>query len=821
MNKQGFTPPFRIIRDKSPAAVTAAITRFWFEDKDYLAPDAVIARERYVGVGLVGILTSLATFAFFAVEGEAIDAVPYVAVILFLTALCIGYLLLRVSDPAREIDPKIIAVALDQVDKPAVLTDFEGRLISANDGFRDCFAGRTPSIKKLLDDKKYGPALREILKEVNQGRAASHRLPGPKGKRGETISAVPQGAFILWDFSEGRDESDSLSSLGDMESYFQALLDRFALGLVIRDERGVISYANQQATQLLHLDFKDLKGRKVSEVLSPEFLKHENLTIEWLDMPSPDKQKGKYYFGLVQADDQDAPVAGSGKAVGDFSTTVENAPVAIAVIDTVDFKIEHLNAAAAALIKKYTGNEPQAGHKILGFLPQESHEIFSKKAKEIKQGEIMNAPLELKLGPEADAVVQAFFGGYGTTGSARAVLYLIDTSEAKKLEVQFVQAQKMQAVGQLAGGVAHDFNNLLTAIIGFCDLLLMRHKAGDQSFADLIQIKQNANRAADLIRQLLAFSRQQALHPRVLNVTDVLSDLSNLIRRLIGEKIKLKISHGKNLGAIRADQGQIEQVIINLAVNARDAMPKGGNLTISTSAVNAKDVTRLEFPELEEKDYVCITVTDSGVGISKENLGKIFEPFFTTKGIGEGTGLGLSTVYGIVTQTGGNIIAESEEDKGSVFHVFLPALAEEEVKAAQKTVTEKDKLPQDLTGTEVILFCEDEDPVRKFVARALQNKGYKVLEADSGEAALEVLKNYRGPLDLLISDVVMPNMDGPTVAREVIKKYPDIKIILISGYAEAGFDKGLDRDRFEFVSKPFSLQALAEKVRTVLEAERT
>ena len=820
MNKHGFTTPFSISRDESPASTTAAAARFWFENKDVLAPDAVEARERYVGVGLVGILLSLATFALFAAGGQATDAVPYVAVILFFTALGIGFLLLKVTGSVKELDPKVISAVLDQTEGPAILTDLEGKLVSANDGFREHFSGRTPSIKKLLDDKKFGPTLREVMREATQGRPGTHTLPAAKGKKGLTISAVPQGAFILWVFSEGRDTSETLSALGDMEGHFKALLDRFSLGLVIRDEHGIIRYINPHATRLLKLEFKDMKGKKAVEILTPEFLKLENVTVEWLDLPASDKQKSKYYFGLVQGAGEAIPAKGSANASGDFGTAVEAAPIAIAVIDTVDFKIEHLNAAALSLIKKYTGREPKAGNKILPYLPEASHEDFTKQAKNAKQGDALHEPLELTLGPAGDAVVQVFFGAHGATGSARAVLYFIDMSETKKLEVQFVQAQKMQAVGQLAGGIAHDFNNLLTAIIGFCDLLLMRHKAGDQSFADLIQIKQNANRAADLIRQLLAFSRQQALHPTVLNPKDVVSDLANLIRRLIGEKIKLKISHDKNLRHIRGDQGQIEQVIINLVVNARDAMPDGGNLSISTHAVAARDVSRLGFAELEEKDYVQVSVTDSGVGIPQENVDKIFEPFFTTKGVGEGTGLGLSTVYGIVTQSGGKIIVESEEGKGAIFHVFLPALPEEEVTAAQKDTSETEKLPQDLTGTEVILFCEDEDPVRKFVSRALQNKGYKVLEADSGEAALEVLKNYTGPVDLLISDVVMPNMDGPTVAREVIKKYPDIKIILISGYAEVGFAKGLAKDRFEFVSKPFSLQALAEKVRAVLDEER-
>jgi two-component system cell cycle sensor histidine kinase/response regulator CckA len=400
------------------------------------------------------------------------------------------------------------------------------------------------------------------------------------------------------------------------------------------------------------------------------------------------------------------------------------------------------------------------------------------------------------------------------------MLYFIDATEQKQLQAQFAQSQKMQAIGQLAGGVAHDFNNLLTAMIGFCDLLLQRHKPGDQSFNDIMQIKQNGNRAAGLVRQLLAFSRQQTLQPKVLSLADVLSELANLLRRLIGATVKLDMIHGRDVGLVKVDQGQLEQVIINLVVNARDAMPQGGTVTIRTR--NHKQETRVlrGQDDMPAGDYVVIEVQDSGIGIPQENLQRIFEPFFSTKEIGSGTGLGLSTVYGIVRQTGGFIGVESVVGKGSTFLVYLPVYDNADGLGIEAKVEEvrDDRPGPDLTGAGTILLVEDEDAVRVFSSRALRNKGYNILEARSGEEALEVLAKEGDKVDLIVSDVVMPQMDGPTMYKHVREKWPAIKVIFVSGYTE-------DRLREQFTSgeviyflpKPFTLKQLAGKVKDVME----
>jgi two-component system cell cycle sensor histidine kinase/response regulator CckA len=385
----------------------------------------------------------------------------------------------------------------------------------------------------------------------------------------------------------------------------------------------------------------------------------------------------------------------------------------------------------------------------------------------------------------------------------------------ERLEAQLAQTLRLQAVGQLAGGIAHDFNNLLTAMIGFCDLLLLRHRPGDQSFADVMQIRQNANRAASLVRQLLAYSRQQTLQPRVISLSEVLAELAHLLRRLIGGAITLKLEHGRDLHPVLVDQGQVEQVVINLVVNARDAMPEGGTLTIRTSNASVSEPMPAAGEMLPPGEYVRIDIVDTGTGIAPEIIDRILEPFFSTKPMGAGTGLGLATVYGIVKQSGGHLVIESKLGEGTTFSIFLPRYAESAAAARREGVEED---ARDLTGAGTILLVEDEDAVRLFSARALRNKGYQVIEARSGEAALVIMGQDSEPIDLLITDVVMPEMDGPALVEEIRSRRPDMKVIFISGYAESAFrQQASDGSMLHFLAKPFSLKQLATKVKDVLE----
>jgi two-component system, cell cycle sensor histidine kinase and response regulator CckA len=382
-------------------------------------------------------------------------------------------------------------------------------------------------------------------------------------------------------------------------------------------------------------------------------------------------------------------------------------------------------------------------------------------------------------------------------------------------------------VGQLAGGIAHDFNNVLTAIIMASDLLLTNHRPSDPSFPDIMNIKQNANRAASLVRQLLAFSRKQTLRPEVLNLTDALADLRMLLARLVGNDIALTIDHGRDLWPVKADIGQFEQVVVNLAVNARDAMPDGGSITIRTRNLSREEAARLPQRELVAGDYVAIEVSDTGTGMSQEVMDKIFEPFFTTKEVGKGTGLGLSTVYGIVKQTGGFIYCDSVLGSGTTFRILLPRHVPEAPAAAEPGAavttpvapTPQQEENRDLSGTATVLLVEDEDAVRMGGVRALESRGYTVHEASSGVEAMEIYRELGGKVDIVVSDVVMPEMDGPTLLGELRKIDPDVKFIFVSGYAEDAFARNLPEDaKFGFLPKPFSLKQLATVVREMLDA---
>jgi two-component system cell cycle sensor histidine kinase/response regulator CckA len=502
-----------------------------------------------------------------------------------------------------------------------------------------------------------------------------------------------------------------------------------------------------------------------------------------------------------------------------FQRFFANAPIGIALIDRFG-RLEEANRALGELFGTPTGE--LIGQPLIGFVNEDDRRELAVKLAGAAEGAAPPGPIEVRIKGLRDKTCVLFLGRLDGVegGDGGLMLHFIDVTEQKNLEIQFAQSQKMQAVGQLAGGVAHDFNNLLTAMIGFCDLLLMRFKPGDPSFADIMQIKQNANRAANLVRQLLAFSRQQTLQPRVLDITDVLVELSHLLRRLIGENIELKVVHGRDLGLAKVDQGQLEQVIINLAVNARDAMPGGGTLTIRTANHTQAGPMRRGAETMPAGSYVLIEVVDTGMGIPKENLERIFEPFFSTKELGSGTGLGLSTVYGIVKQTGGFIFVDSDKGKGAVFQIYLPRYQQSDAATAARAELPEAPAVRDLTGVGTVMLVEDEDPVRIFGARALRNKGYTVLEARSGEAALELMGSTADKIDLLITDVVMPKMDGPGLVREVRETHPDMKVIFISGYTEDSFRQRLDSDsNIHFLPKPFSLKQLASKVKEVISGE--
>lgn len=724
-----------------------------------------------------------------------------------------------------------------------------------------------------------------LTRAANAGRAASedvlltgsaldvlrHRTGGSRWLRLQIRPADTRNTHFLWevtDITEVKTLSNAAEAKGQIN---ERLLDDMPLGVIAFNSKGRILFANRQCrawfgyargefdkgdiflTELtdqstaIHglssgesvdditvtarsggqMSFTVTRGHSdPTSMLEGKWASGSVYVLSPWQAPNPEPRQAEELEEAVEVE-LVTPIAEAdslsdrSRDIGrKLTDVIEAAPIGMAVIEEAGILLRTNKALTDLTTVSMLPGEPFVNG--IDKADREAVEIF---IGEIRDGTNRLSTIEVHLAGKAERSGQLYgsrvnnvdFGGKVITA---IILYYVDATDQKQLEIQFAQSQKMQAVGQLAGGVAHDFNNVLTAIIGHCDLLFLQHKVGDPSFADINQIKQNANRAADLVRQLLAFSRKQTLLPKVLELPNAIAETKNLLDRLLGETVELKIHHGRDLGFVRVDQGQLEQVVVNLAVNARDAMKNSGSLSIRTYNVSEDDCRKLGHTLMSIAEYVCIEIADTGSGIAKEDLGQIFEPFFTTKKTGEGTGLGLSTVYGIVKQTGGFIFPESEIGVGTTFRIYLPRYEAEEqsIELAEKEKTE----PADLSGAGTILLVEDEEAVRAFASRALSTRGYNVLEAENGEIALDIVEESGDNIDLVISDVVMPNLDGPSMARKVREKYPDIKVIFISGYTENAFADELDRpEDFLFLPKPFSLKQLASKVKEVLGDEGT
>ncbi len=510
---------------------------------------------------------------------------------------------------------------------------------------------------------------------------------------------------------------------------------------------------------------------------------------------------------LPQAETQ-APLGKSiePSAPGSLSSLEEALPVPVLKI-AGDGSIRTANAAARILFRLDGPDYPPFYDLAEGMGRPVSHWL-----RDAMEGHGLNRPEVMRFAAkEGDRFLQVTLGRVEAEEEALILASFHDATELKSLEAQFVQSQKMQAIGQLAGGVAHDFNNLLTAISGHCDLLLLRHDEGDPDFADLMQISQNANRAASLVGQLLAFSRKQTMKAQIIDLADAMSDLTHLLNRLVGEKTALDLNIGTLRKVIRADRRQFEQVVMNLVVNARDAMPDGGTVRIDVDETHLDDPLQRDRVEMPAGSYITIRVSDQGAGIAPDALPKIFEPFYTTKKTGEGTGLGLSTAYGIVKQSGGYIFADSELGAGTCFTLYFPAsdrlVVKEEVQDASAT------RPRAPSGEGVVLLVEDEAPVRAFAARALRMKGYTVIEASDAEQALTRLSEPDLHVDLFVTDVIMPGLDGPSWVRQALKDRPNTRIVFVSGYAEESLAENQARvPNSVFLPKPFSLSDLTTVV---------
>ncbi|MEO8667603.1 MAG: PAS domain-containing protein [Bauldia sp.] len=834
--------------------------------------DPIVDRsERMTGVGRLiilagGLVGAAIAFAFMRPD----QAQPFVLGLLGLLAVvgvftlfagAIGLIRLAGQGPGNALAKTFV----DLMGEGVVLTDTDGRIIYANRAYGALTGAESEREVRSVDrvfavETSASEAIYRLAQAVGEGRPAeeeirmatplAHPPPGQAGARWYRIRARPlmvragektMTAWTVADISRER---------AQQETVFQELqhaidyLDHAPAGFFSAEPDGRIVYLNATLAEWLGIDLtgfeagaltlKDIvRGdalallaaatgqRNATQIIDLDFVKRggQSLPVRLLHRvpEAADGAPGATRTMVLNRSPGEEGSETARAAEVRFTRFFNNTPMAIASLDR-DGRIGRTNAPFLRLF-----GTPKGSSRERPMLAELVVEADRPKIEEALAATVAGRsevpPVEATIlgaeGRSARIYLNPVEEGAGD-GEA-AIVNALDTTAQRALEQQFAQSQKMQAVGQLAGGVAHDFNNVLTAIIGFSDLLLANHRPSDPSFQDIMNIKQNANRAAGLVRQLLAFSRRQTLRPQTLLLGEVLSDLSILLQRLLGESVKLQLVHGRELWAIKADLNQFEQVVINLAVNARDAMPKGGTMTIRTRNIEPDEARAFGYQPLPVAEYVLIEVEDTGTGMTEDVQAKIFEPFFSTKEVGKGTGLGLSTVYGIVKQTGGHIFFSSVLGKGTVFRIFLPRHIPLEGEKPAGAAAEAAVEIADLTGSATILLVEDEEAVRAFAARALTSRGYKVHEAASGVEALEVMKETGGKVDLVVSDVVMPELDGPSLLRELRKTRPELKIIFVSGYAEDAFKKNLpEGEVFAFLPKPFSLKQLAIAVKETL-----
>ena len=828
------------------------------------------ATDRTERDGSVGLVVLLALALAIAAVGLAIVsremAEPFVLAILAGLAVIGVFCLFAGAVGILHFGPRqarndVTKAFVDNLPQGALIADSVGRVLYANEAYRDLL-GLAPEAVVPAPDRAFAgsPHLAEAIfrlaRAAQQGRSLKEefRLP-PPGEEEDAAGVAPRwfrisvqpmpadprsgrkGALVVWQLDEiTQDRARDEANFAKVQAAI-AYLDSAPAGFFTADAEGNIEYLNATLAQWLGLDLSEVAGRPL---MLERIMSHDSAAlIAHTSRGQPQPTTRRFEINLIKRDGTSLPVRvlhrlrgglahalvikrgpGQGDEAGAaelrFARLFHSAPIAIATLDR-EGAISATNAAFARLFAAAADEGRKVSLEDL--VEPESHQALRHALDAALAHQSLIEPVDIAFAGGRERSGRLYLSPIEQTESESeaAIAYAFDTTERRALEMQIAQGQKMQAIGQLAGGIAHDFNNMLTAIIGFSDFLLMNHRPTDPAFQDIMNIKQNANRAAGLVRQLLAFSRQQTLRPQVLQLGDVLSELSILLSRLLGENIELKLDQASGLWPVKADLHQFEQVIINLAVNSRDAMPGGGKLTIRTANVDERESRELGSLQILPGEYVLIEVRDTGCGMSEEVKQKIFEPFFSTKEVGRGTGLGLSTVFGIVKQSGGYIHVESEEGRGTAMCVYLPRHQEApgEVEPRPERRVEK---PKDLTGRGTVLLVEDEDAVRSFAARALGQRGYQVLEASTGTEALDVFESHQGDVDLVLSDVVMPEMDGPTLMAKLRRDRPDLKIIFISGYAEDSFRKHLaDNEDFMFLQKPFDLKELAAAVKAALQ----
>ena len=650
------------------------------------------------------------------------------------------------------------------------------------------------------------------------------RLETPDKTFEVSVCSLSEGILLC-----AKDLSEKIqmeNMLLDEQERNQEMLDNMPVGFYLTDASGHILSSNDRFCSWLGLDKDSVINKKLSDFVKSDLPPATDMWKGTLTFKGNtksfkcdviqnllDRMGQTFMEGIVLPSE-------TKNTAEHYSNPIffEKAPFGILITDIEDLSITKANPT----LKKILGNQNSlTGQTLYSILDTESRENLPLKLSKLMMHtqKFEKCELTFETGMNESRTFMAYISPLEKKGIDKEVIgfifYLTDLDERKTLQMQMLHAQKMQAMGQLAGGIAHDFNNLLTAIIGFSDLLLQKHKQGDPSFSDIMQIKNNANRASGLVGRLLTFSRKQPLKPKLLDMADEFSDLASLLKRSIGARIELKTDFAPDLGYVKVDPQQLMQVFLNLAVNARDAMPDGGVLSITSHIETVKKSKTIGTEVIIPGTYVVIKVSDTGCGIEQENLPRIFDPFFSTKeGIaGSGTGLGLSTVYGIITQTDGYIEVSSQVDVGTTFTIYLPHF--------EKTADNTEKKMRPIIPIAIqkanILLVEDEEAVRAFSARVLKNKGFNVVEACDAQEALEILEKGN-PFDLLLTDMMMPGMDGETLCNIAKERYPFLRVILMSGYSQDFARHGKDEDKnFSFLPKPFSLNQLILKVREVLQ----
>jgi two-component system cell cycle sensor histidine kinase/response regulator CckA len=782
----------------------------------------------------------------------------------------------------RDSHHAMMANVLEHAQDGIAVIDRNGQVLYANAAYRAFAEAREdadvrPLERVFVGDPDVSEAVYRLLKAAKEGRRLEEevRIAGCDGNArwlrlrvrplgtGQAKADEPQPS--VWTVADVTRERDGQENVFQELKHAIDYLDHAPAGFFSVDGQGDIGYVNATLAGWLDYELAQIGsgGLRLSDILPgdgaalltalagrPGEVKTEifDLDLSRRDgRPLPVRLYHKVAFAGAPGASRTLVLNRSGGEEADplraaevrFMRFFNNTPMAIATIDRQS-QIVRTNALFARMFQALLKGEASLarGRSIRSVIAERDAPALDEALTAAWHGRGDIAPIDAAFAGEGER-----WGRFYVTpveeaerDSEAAIVYAIETTGQRVLQRQLDQSQKMDSVGKLAGGIAHDFNNVLSSIMMATDFLLTKHPSpSDPSFQDIDQIKQDANRAASLVRQLLAFSRRQTLRPQVLDLGDSLSDLTMLLRRLIGERVTLDyVPPGRGLWPVKADLSQFEQVIVNLAVNARDAMPDGGKLTLRTSNVTAEQSRGFALKGMPPGEYVLVEVTDTGTGIPPEIIDQVFEPFFSTKEVGKGTGLGLSTVYGIVKQTGGFVYPDSIVGKGTTFRIFLPRhvpVAEEPApadspvpagasmanagtaEAKSGEAAKPTRVPDD-TGQGTILLVEDEAGLRGLNARGLVSRGYTVLQAANGTEAIEAFDRHGGKVDLVVSDVVMPEMDGPTLLTELRRRDADVKIVFVSGYAEEAFEKHLpEGEKYSFLAKPFTLKQLIGAVK--------